>query len=264
MVFASTRSGVGRIWLKDLTTGQESLVAGGPGEESHPVISHDGSRIAYSFFSPDDRQMATATVSRTRQGSPELACNQCGWVWDWSPDNHILLFNDWHPVWRIGGLDVKNNKKRSVISSSNRSFLYQARFSPDAKWIAFGQQINFSNSRIFIALFKGMNSGVAPSESQWIPITDNNGWCDKPRWSPDGRLLYFISHRDGYRCLWAQRLSPQTKRPIGEPFSVAHFHSTRLSMMSLGTALLEVDVAQDKLVFNLGELTGNIWLADTK
>jgi hypothetical protein len=35
-------------------------------------------------------------------------------------------------------------------------------------------------------------------------------------------------------------------------------------MMNIGTGLLEIDVATDKVVFNLGELTGNIWLASKK
>jgi hypothetical protein len=35
-------------------------------------------------------------------------------------------------------------------------------------------------------------------------------------------------------------------------------------MMNIGTGLLEIDVAADKVIFNLGELTGNIWLASDK
>jgi hypothetical protein len=32
-------------------------------------------------------------------------------------------------------------------------------------------------------------------------------------------------------------------------------------MMNVATGLLEIDVATDKVVFNLGEVTGNIWIA---
>jgi hypothetical protein len=32
-------------------------------------------------------------------------------------------------------------------------------------------------------------------------------------------------------------------------------------MLNAGCAQLEISVAQDKIVFNLGELTGNIWMA---
>jgi hypothetical protein len=46
-----------------------------------------------------------------------------------------------------------------------------------------------------------------------------------PRWSPDGALLYFLSERDGFRCLWAQRLEPTAKTPFGPAVPVHHFHS---------------------------------------
>ena len=71
--------------------------------------------------------------------------------------------------------------------------------------------------------------------------------------------MYFTSLRDGFLCLWAQRLKPDTKHPIGQPFSVQHFHSPRLSLTNTGFALLEVALARDKVLINLGELAGNIW-----
>jgi hypothetical protein len=68
-----------------------------------------------------------------------------------------------------------------------------------------------------------------------------------------------VSDRDGQFCLWAQRLDARTKRPVGTPFAAYHFHHSRLAMNNVGTGELEIDVARDKLVMGLGELTGNIW-----
>ncbi len=42
------------------------------------------------------------------------------------------------------------------------------------------------------------------------------------------------------------------------------FHNARLSMMNLGAYSLNISVARDRIVFNLGELTGNIWTAKLK
>jgi Tol biopolymer transport system component len=240
--------------LKDLSTGQESRVSQTDEEEDHPVISRDGTMIAYSHES------GVLAVRRGGPGVAESFCEKCGWVWDWSPDNRTFLYNDVQPKWGIGSFDLNTKKKATVLASAKWP-LYQARFSPDGKWLAFGEEVNYSTSRLFIT---PMHNGIAGTESEWIPIADASGWCDKPRWSLDGSLIYFISHRDGYRCLWAQRIALDTRRPIGQPFPVAHFHSARLSMMNIGTGLLEIDVATDKVVFNLGELTGNIWLASKK
>jgi len=110
-------------------------------------------------------------------------------------------------------------------------------------------------SRIFIAPVRG--AGLVP-ETEWLAITDGR-WDDKPRWSPDGNILYFVSEQDGFRCIWANRLDPATKRPSAAPFPIFHAHEARRSLMNLGWGDLQISVARDKIVFNLSERTGNIW-----
>ena len=84
----------------------------------------------------------------------------------------------------------------------------------------------------------------------------------QPSWSPNANLLYFWSDRDGSPCLWAQRLDPATKRPTGEPLGIQHFHSKGLSWKNLYLGAPDIAVAGDKIVFNLGEHSGNIWMTD--
>ena len=120
-------------------------------------------------------------------------------------------------------------------------------------------QIGSPRSQVFVAPYRGH---VRIEANEWIPVTQGWDADDKPRWSPNGNLLYFISDRDGFRCIWAQRLDPDTKRPVGEPFDVKHFHRARLSMLNVNLALLEISVARDRMVFCLGERTGNIWMAE--
>ena len=56
----------------------------------------------------------------------------------------------------------------------------------------------------------------------------------------------------------------QRKLPKNERFAVHHLHNARLSMMNVGLGLPEISVAADKIVMNLGELTGNIWITHAK
>jgi hypothetical protein len=87
---------------------------------------------------------------------------------------------------------------------------------------------------------------------------DGEAWA----WSPDGNLLYVASSRDGHDCIWARRLHPVTKRPVGEPFAVFHSHSARLAFSNQIETTLAV--GNNKLVFGMGERTGNIWMAEWK
>lgn len=75
-------------------------------------------------------------------------------------------------------------------------------------------------------------------------------------------MLYFISDRDGFNCIWARRLNPESKRPEGEPFAVHHIHHPQRSPAPLPD--LGMGVAHDKLVLNILQRKGNIWMADFK
>ena len=69
------------------------------------------------------------------------------------------------------------------------------------------------------------------------------GRNDRPAaaWSPDGRLVYLLLDRDGFRCLWAQRLDAATKQPLGTPFAVQHWHGCgAVFLRRAGDARLEV------------------------
>ena len=48
----------------------------------------------------------------------------------------------------------------------------------------------------------------------------------------------------------------------GLPLSIQHFHSRGLSWRNLYLGAPDIAVARDKIVFNLGEHTGNIWMTE--
>src|SRR5262249_11001569 len=114
------------------------------------------------------------------------------------------------------------------------------------------------SGQLYVAPFRGPGS---IEKQRWIRVASNG---DKPRFSPDGNLLYFISDRDGQRCLWAQRLDPYTKTPRGDPWPVYHFHAARRSLLNVGAAFVEIAVAPHRLIFPLDELTGNMWMIERK
>jgi hypothetical protein len=100
----------------------------------------------------------------------------------------------------------------------------------------------------------------AIAEQDWMPITDGNSYEISPAWAPDRNVLYFYSERDGFRCIWAQRLHSATKHPVGPPFEIQDFHTATRNLTHLTKNWLGLSAGRNKLVFNVGEIAGNVWM----
>ena len=78
---------------------------------------------------------------------------------------------------------------------------------------------------------------------------------------PGGDGFLYEPKRDGFRCLWTQRLDPATKQPVGNAVLLERFHHAALSLRDIPRGLLDFAIAPDKIVLGIGKKTGNIWLA---
>jgi WD40-like Beta Propeller Repeat len=138
------------------------------------------------------------------------------------------------------------------ISSSSPDGIWQARCSPDGRWIVF-EAARYSlatNPVLYI---------VPTSGGPWIPITDGNSWSDKPRWSPDGRSIYFASKRTGLLNIWQIGFDPKTGHPVGRALPVTNFDSPALMPAGRNLVLFGVSVSEDRLAISMAERTGSIW-----
>jgi Tol biopolymer transport system component/DNA-binding winged helix-turn-helix (wHTH) protein len=252
VVFFTEKPAPGALWMRDLETAREALLFAW----KSPVVSAlaaDGSRVA---FVDDTEGKRVIYAALTSGGVPEKLCVDCDpWhVQDWSKDGTRLLYVAGRPP-AIFVLDLRSGTKQLVVRRPH--FLWQARFSPDDRWISMLEAFHSEGrTRLWIAPYK---NGAPPPDGDWLPITSGESWDDVPRWSTDGNLIYFTSLRDGFHCLWAQRLAPETKQPTGPAFPVHHLHSARLSINNMGFTSLGFTVSRNRLFINLGELSGNIW-----
>ena len=246
------------VWFLDLTTGKKTQLSTNVSVKFKSLIRRDGSQVYYG-----DTSAGGIFAVSTSGGAPEQLCHDCNtWQWDWSPDRKRIL--TWDRYGGFASLDDATSRsvraaivnletgKRSVFLQRRGEDLYEFQWSPDGKWIA------FHGSQVYVIPFTGDRG---PDESAWIPLPDSAKSAGA-RWSPDGNWIYVESRRDGFPCIWAYPLDPQTKRPAGKAIPVYHSHGARISIRNALATSGGLAVARDKIVFGQGQIAGNIWMTE--
>jgi Tol biopolymer transport system component len=252
LAFLSDRSGNEDVWVKDLKTGAEKALTATAQDEVSPLPSPDGSDVAFGYPPPLPESIWLVPFSG---GSMRQICADCGEPRTWLPDGRGLLYQKLSQGESLIGLLDRSGYTVPLLQSSE-SALFSPSVSRDGKWLALIVRTPPSDDRVMVVR---LHHEAAAAKPDWISVTEHGSWVNKPRWSPNGNLLYYISDRDGFTCIWANRLDPITKEAVGAPKAVMHFHTGRSSLDSAYG--LELSVADDKLVVDIGESSGNIWLA---
>lgn len=248
-----------RIYCRDLVTGAEREIPSAGYWAASPAFSPDGTQIIFANYpNPEKVGEAFFSVVPVSGGFAKRVWNIgpggfSGWPYDWSPDGNTLLFQGGAAEYRFAfyQLDLHLLTKTSFLDDPQLS-LSDAQFSNDGRWVAFSGD-HEENSSVFLAPYR---NGLVP-RGEWIPINDA-GSGRGPHFSHDDKLIFFTSKRDGFQCIWAQKLSSDM-RPTGEPFAVYHLHQPR---RSIGNS--RIAVGPTVIVFSLAERTGDIWILEPK
>jgi serine/threonine protein kinase len=247
VAFVSSRSGAEDVWIKDLKSNRLTPRGVTGAHPRWPVLSSDGHRIAYM----PDTEAARVAVGATTDLTAEEVYQDLGIPQHWAADGKRVLYLSL----QLTSLDIFNtvNRMRMELVGSPGQTAMSGRFSPDGRWLVFQTRNEQGQRSIWISRLEDKKLDPAG----WIRITDDPTDL-MPRWSPDGNGLYFISDRDGFRCIWTVELDPATKVRLGEPRAFYHAHNGQQSLR-VGSAGFNMEVAKDKLVVNMDEFKGNLW-----
>jgi len=177
---------------------------------------------------------------------------------DWSPDGTKIIgvCRNLPDTGRAGVCEVAStpNSKVRVVYGNSSSDFYSAWYSPNGRWISVVERTADQNALDWT----GAIAVIPVSGGPLVRVTDGRWNDEKPRWSADGRVLYFVSTRGGFVNVWARRFNPDAGVPEGEPYPVTDFSDLhRYVPTDMGR--LEISIAGNTIYLPLTEMSGTIW-----
>lgn len=253
LVYCSTRSGSADVYLRDLTFGKERVVAGNPWPERYPVISPDGSHVAYVG---QPGAGATLYAWDRNTATTRRLCENCGRPLCWAADNRRLLLAVEDPA-RLALLDAATGRSEPVWPELGYSVAHAA-LSPDGRWIVV-RSSEPAGSGCAPTVLTSFPEGLQRPCSQGIALEALRA-ADSLGWAPDGAALLFLAGDDGFPCLYRQSLDSKSKQPIGGPVLIRHFHQNQKRPV----AEAGVGWLGRRPAMWLSESASSIWLAEAQ
>ena len=273
LAYVTERAGRRELWEKSLADDKEKSLAASDGfSRVAPRWSRDGLRLAYvrsrvqnqertEYQHTLEHAIMLVDVSSGNEQSLTSPHQEQGWIWDWTADQQAVLGSSSRGTTGQWGLylyplaTAPNAETQARLVSARAGYsAFNARFSPDEKWICFIgiKNDDAGDGAIFV---------IPASGGEWTRITEGSDYNDKPRWSPDGRMIYFISNRTGFFNVWGRRFDPATGQPAGEAVRVTNFESPG-RMIPPRIVTIELSLAADRLVVPIMEVSGSIWILE--
>jgi serine/threonine protein kinase/Tol biopolymer transport system component len=242
---------VPQVWGLDLANGREHAITSGDRGKNAPEISPDGGLVAWR-----ESYASVTQIFVTRFDSQEASqlCGDCTQQAVWTPDSAFALVSRSSQRGAIGIVDRRSGRESTWLQRPGIDLRPRA-ISPDGKWLVFTVNRSQTDYTVMVAPFA---PNRPPPESEWVKVASSSEAFPFPRWSPDGNLLYFGSSRDGYNCIWAQRLDSRTRHPQGPAFAVHHFHLPTLPAQAPSFSA-PFALAEGRIIVSLTERTAGLW-----
>jgi len=160
-------------------------------DNSSPIWSPDGRFIAFSSYRSGLWGLYKKPSSGA--GTEELLFQSSSTKvpMDWSPDGSSILYWEFgvNALQSIFVLPLTGERKPRVLYQS-KSFIGHPQFSSDGKWIAY-ENVDNAGAEIYVEPFP-------PTGAKWQISTGGGTF---PRWSRDGREVYYMSQVSGGKIM---------------------------------------------------------------
>jgi Tol biopolymer transport system component len=195
----------GDVWIMDLSGRATKLTFDATQDNSAPIWSPDGTRIAYATLRNGKwaifQQPANNTGTDERLVDSDRATVPVSWPS--SPDAIVYDIVDAKTLTDLWLLPFTGDRK-PVPVVNNPGSQSHGQVSPDGKWLVY-QSIESGRNEVYVQQF--------PSGSGKVQVSTQGGVF--PRWRRDGRELFFMSQTSGGKMMAVE------VNPSGSAFEAA-------------------------------------------
>jgi len=210
-----------------------------------PLLSGDGTKVVF-------RRDGGAFMTTVEDGPVLQLLKSCGKPSDVTFDGGQILCDSRESDEKIVLWSHGVTETLVAQPDGRNTTQFDGHFSPNERWVAYSEGRPSSPERRIMVVPNTPNKKLAGGD--WIAIGDSGDFDISPVWGADGKHIYYVSDKDGFRCIWARPVDPDTARPTGPAFAIAHFH---MASQTLRTTSLSA--SRGFLIFTMTETTGNIW-----
>jgi Tol biopolymer transport system component len=235
------------IWVAQIGSGEPVNLTRHPANDLMPSWSPDGREIA--FFSNRDGSWSVYTMPaiggtpRSVLPLPDLPVQPGSWsAPQWSRDGKQLFVStqaSGENVVLVLSLDSLQTTRIDLPPHTNNN-CWDLSVSPDAQRFAY---IEGRGRPEVTRLWTVAATGGDP-----VPLTDGRTNVWSPRWSQDGRTIYYVSNRGGSMDLWQQAVA--VDGTPGEALALTQ---------GLGLRSAAFSADGTKLVYGRGGRVTNVW-----
>jgi len=243
----------GDIWVAPAKGGEAHLLVSHPADETRPLYSPDGTRLAFVSTRTGNGDiyvltLATGGLKRLtfddRMDQLDAWSRDGKWIYFSNAGHDVGGKNDLYRVSAEGGTpmpvsaDRFTNEFQAAPSPDGLTLAFAARGNGDQQWWRHGHS-HLDESEIWLR-----KEGSPATYEKFVDLNGRNVW---PMWMPDNKQLYFMSDRSGAQNIWS--IAPGSK-----PKQITKFTDGRVIWPSIG-------YDGNAVVF---ERDFKIWQLDTK